>query len=54
MNASAAARFVVVAGERPVPRPPPEKQRHYRLARVRVARLRTPREPFSHLARMHD
>ena len=54
MTARAASRLVLVADTRPTPRPPLEKARHYKLARVRVARTRTPRAPFVHLHRMHD
>ena len=54
MTARAATRIVLVPDPRPTPRAAPEHARHYKLARVRVARLRDPRPTHAHLGRMHD
>jgi hypothetical protein len=54
MTARAASRLALVADTRPTPRPPLEHVRHYKLARVRVARTRDPRPTHAHLNRMHD
>ena len=54
MTARAATRILLVPDSRPTPRAAPEHARHYKLARVRVARLRDPRPTHAHLGRMHD
>ena len=54
MTARAATRLALIPDPRPVPRAAPERARHYKLARVRVARLREPRPMLAHLGRMHD
>jgi len=54
MTARAATRLALVPDPRPTPRATHERARHYKLARVRVARLRDPRPTHAHLARSHD
>src|SRR3954466_11895099 len=54
MTARAATRLVLIPDPRLTPRAAPERARHYKLARVRVARLRDPRPTHAHLGRMHD
>ena len=55
MTARASAKsLVLVPDARPRTRPASLDNRHYKLARVRVARLRAPRPTHAHLGRMHD
>jgi hypothetical protein len=54
MTTARASRLVLVHDDRSPAPQRPERVRHYRLARVRVAELRGPGELHAHLARMYD